>query len=298
MNESLQNERWLRLNNGVMMPSLGFGVYRIAPEATTQAVLSALQAGYRLIDTAAAYNNEREVGEAVRRSGIPRSDIFVTSKLWPTDYGQDAAARALDRSLGKLGLDYVDMFLLHWPLPSRFSQTVASYRVLEQNLAAGRIRAIGVCNHDAANLEALMAETSLVPAVNQVELHPFFPQKELAQAHARLGIVTQAWSPLGGVNIYDAAPGKAQVDGLPCFVHETRLHQALQQVARCGCGEAVGQGGVGVGRRRGCLCGGRGIDGLKGGTRHVAADEVDAAVVIVVAYVCLFCFHSDVVFRY
>lgn len=210
MNESLPNERRLRLNNGVMMPSLGFGVYRITPEATTQAVLSALRAGYRLIDTAAAYNNEREVGEAVRQSGIPRADIFVTSKLWPTDYGQGAATRALDRSLDKLGLDYVDMFLLHWPLPSRFSQTVASYRVLEQNLAAGRIRAIGVCNHSVANLEALMAETSLVPAVNQIELHPFFPQKELAQAHARLGIVTQAWSPLGGVNIYDAAPGKAR----------------------------------------------------------------------------------------
>ena len=210
MNEALPNERRLRLNNGVMMPSLGFGVYRIAPEMTTEAVLAALRAGYRLIDTAAAYNNEQEVGEAVRRSGIPRADIFVTSKLWPTDYGQDAAARALDRSLGKLGLDYVDMFLLHWPLPSRFSQTVASYRVLEQNLAAGRIRAIGVCNHDAANLQALMAETSLAPAVNQVELHPFFTQNELAQAHVRLGIVTQAWSPLGGVNIYDAAPGKAR----------------------------------------------------------------------------------------
>ena len=107
MNEALPNEGRLRLNNGVMMPSLGFGVYRIAPEMTTEAVLAALRAGYRLIDTAAAYNNEREVGEAVRRSGIPRADIFVTSKLWPTDYGQDAAARALDRSLGKLGLDYV-----------------------------------------------------------------------------------------------------------------------------------------------------------------------------------------------
>ena len=151
--------------------------------------------------------------------------------------------RALDRSLDKLGLDYVDMFLLHWPLPSRFSQTVASYRVLEQNLAAGRIRAIGVCNHDAANLEALMAETSLVPAVNQVELHPFFPQKELAQAHARLGIVTQAWSPLGGVNVYDAAPGKARkaiearrtclVTPLHLYLRDSQKAPTFQLPRRC-----------------------------------------------------------------
>lgn len=198
------------LNNGVDMPALGFGVYRIPPEQTSATVLIALETGYRLIDTAAAYNNEKGVGDAVARSGIPRRELFITSKLWPTDYGYEAALRAFDSSLARLGLDYVDMYLLHWPLPSAFSQTIGAYRALEQNLHDGRVRAIGVCNHSSANLEKLIAETDIVPAVNQVELHPFFPQTELIQAHKRLGIVTQAWSPLGGVNVYDASPGRAR----------------------------------------------------------------------------------------
>ena len=198
------------LNNGVNMPALGFGVYRIPPEHTTDTVLTALKTGYRLIDTAAAYNNEKNVGNAIALSGIPRSEIFVTSKLWPTDYGYESAVRAFDRSLARLGLDYVDMYLLHWPFPSDFSQTIGAYRALEQELHDGRIRAIGVCNHNAVNLEKLISETDTVPAVNQVELHPFFTQTELIQTHKRLGIVTQAWSPLGGVNVYDASPGKAR----------------------------------------------------------------------------------------
>lgn len=200
----------VKLNNGAPMPALGFGVYRIEPERTTEAVLAAFAAGYRLVDTAAAYNNEREVGEAVRQSGIPRSEIFVTSKLWLSEYGREAAERAFDRSLDKLGLDYADMFLLHWPYPRAFDRTLEAYRVLERELEKGRVRAVGVCNHSAANLERLMAETEIVPAVNQVELHPFFTQRELARTHERLGVVTQAWSPLGGVNVYDAAPGKAR----------------------------------------------------------------------------------------
>ena len=210
MNKTLLNSPNLTLNNGIMMPALGFGVYRISPEQTTDTVLTALKTGYRLIDTAAAYNNEQQVGEAIARSDVPRSKIFVTSKLWPTDYGYESTLRAFDRSLTKLGLDYVDMYLLHWPLPSDFVQTIASYRALEQALRDGRVRAIGVCNHNPANLEKLIAETDTIPAVNQVELHPFFTQTALIQTHKRLGIVTQAWSPLGGVNIYDAPSGSAR----------------------------------------------------------------------------------------
>ena len=210
MEKSFSKRPDIALNNGVRMPALGFGVYRIPPEQTTDTVLTALKTGYRLIDTAAAYNNEKGVGEAIVRSEMPRSEIFVTSKLWPTDYGYTSALRAFDRSLAKLGLDYVDMYLLHWPFPSDFAQTVASYRALEQELRDGRVRAIGVCNHSTANLERLVAETDIVPAVNQVELHPFFTQTALIQTHKRLGIATQAWSPLGGVNIYDASPGTAR----------------------------------------------------------------------------------------
>lgn len=210
MNNTSRTKPNITLNNGIMMPALGFGVYRIPPEQTTDIVLTALETGYRLIDTAAAYNNEKGVGEAIARSGLPRSEIFITSKLWPTDYGYESALKAFDKSLSKLGLDYVDMYLLHWPLPSDFSKTIGAYRALERELRNGRIRAIGVCNHNAANLEQLIAETGLVPAVNQVELHPFFTQAELVQAHKKLGIITQAWSPLGGVNIYDAAPDKAR----------------------------------------------------------------------------------------
>ncbi|MDO5538240.1 MAG: aldo/keto reductase [Desulfovibrionaceae bacterium] len=198
------------LNNGVSMPLPGFGVYRIDPEETVAAVRMAVRTGYRLIDTAAAYGNERGVGEACADCGVARSELFVTSKLWPTDYGYDAARRAFDRSLAKLGMDYVDMYLLHWPFPSDFERTLGAWRALECALADGRVRAIGVCNHSVANLERLMAETDIVPAVNQVELHPLFAQEELVRMHRRLGIATQAWSPLGGVNIYDAAPGRAR----------------------------------------------------------------------------------------
>lgn len=210
MNDSSPQHACRVLNNGAKMPALGFGVYRIPPEKTADMVFIALETGYRLIDTAAAYNNEKGVGDAIARSGIPRPELFITSKLWLTDYGYESALRAFDRSLARLGLDYVDMYLLHWPLPSEFSKTIGAYRALERNLHDGRVRAIGVCNHSPANLKKLIAETDTVPAVNQVELHPFFPQTELIQAHKHFGIVTQAWSPLGGVNVYDASPGKAR----------------------------------------------------------------------------------------
>lgn len=199
----------IALNNGVEMPALGLGVYQSSSEETTGAVETAIADGYRLIDTAAAYFNERQVGEGIRRSGIDRSEIFVTTKLWISDYGYDSALRAFDVSLRKLGLDYLDLYLLHWPMPSDFDTTVASYQAAKKLLAEGRVRAIGVCNHSAKHLENLIDRTEVVPAVNQVELHPFFIQRELRDAHSRLGIVTQAWSPLGGVNVYAPADPNA-----------------------------------------------------------------------------------------
>lgn len=192
----------LTLNNGVRMPTLGLGVYQSPPDETIPAVTTAIENGYRLIDTAAAYGNEREVGEGIARSGIGREDVFVITKVWMTDYGYDATLRAFDTSLTKLGLDHLDLYLLHWPAPSVFDTTVASYKAAEKLLADGRVRAIGVCNHTPAHLTDLMARTDVVPAVNQVELHPFFSQPELRAFGVRQGIHTQSWSPIGGVNRY------------------------------------------------------------------------------------------------
>ena len=193
---------FITLNNSVQMPAFGLGVYQSTPEQTTGAVEAAIASGYRLIDTAAAYFNERQVGEGLRRSGVDRNEIFVTTKLWISDYGYESALRAFDASLRRLGLDYADLYLLHWPVPSDFEATVESYRAAERLLADGRVRAIGVCNFSPKHLEDLIARAEVVPAVNQVELHPFFTQRELRAAHARLGVVTQSWSPLGGVNVY------------------------------------------------------------------------------------------------
>jgi diketogulonate reductase-like aldo/keto reductase len=181
------------------MPTLGLGVLgRENRELTGHSVKAAIDVGYQLIDTAAAYNNERDVGEGLRMSGVHRSDVFVTTKLWMTEYGYEKALLAFSASLRKLGLDYVDLYLLHWPVPSNFEATIASYRAAEQLLADGRVRAIGVSNFSSANLQSLIAESSTTPMVNQVELHPFFQQRELRETHDRLGIVTQSWSPLGG----------------------------------------------------------------------------------------------------
>ncbi len=190
----------LTLNNGDKMPALGLGVFQSTSEQTAQAVEIAIADGYRLIDTAAAYQNERQVGEGIRRSGINRSEIFVQTKLWMTDYGYERALRGFDVSLRKLGLDYLDLYLLHWPLPSDFEATIESYRAAEKLLCEGRTRAIGVSNFSEKHLKNLMARRKVVPAVNQVELHPFFIQRELRAAHERLGIVTQSWSPIGGVH--------------------------------------------------------------------------------------------------
>jgi diketogulonate reductase-like aldo/keto reductase len=189
----------LTLNNGVEMPALGLGVLgRESRELTAGAVEAALTCGCRLIDTAASYLNERDVGEGIRRSGVARSEVFVTTKLWLSDYGYDRALFAFDSALRKLGFDYLDLFLLHWPVPSAFDATAESWRAAERLLAEGRARAIGVANFSVAHLDMLAQRSDVKPAVNQVELHPMFQQPQLQAEHRRRGIVTQAWSPLGG----------------------------------------------------------------------------------------------------
>ncbi|WP_426625726.1 aldo/keto reductase [Leifsonia sp. McL0607] len=192
----------LTLNNGVTMPALGLGVFQSPPEETTAAVEAALATGYRHIDTAAAYGNEREVGEGIRRSGLDRSDVFVETKVWVSDYGYDETLHAWEKATGKLGIEQLDLLILHQPAPDRFEQTIAAYKALESLLADGRVRAIGVSNFMPQHLDRLLAETSVVPAVNQVELHPYFTQPDVQAADAADGIVTQAWSPIGGITFY------------------------------------------------------------------------------------------------
>ncbi|MCM1946018.1 MULTISPECIES: aldo/keto reductase [Streptomyces] len=183
------------LNNGVEIPQLGFGVFQVPDEETTTAVSSALEAGYRSLDTAAIYGNEAGVGKALAASGISREELFVTTKLWNADQGHDATLRAFDDSLAKLGLDYVDMYLIHWPTPARdlYKET---WKAIEKLVADGRVRAAGVSNFQPDHLKRLIDGADLVPAVNQVELHPGLQQNELRAVHAELGIATEAWSPL------------------------------------------------------------------------------------------------------
>ncbi|WP_347108701.1 aldo/keto reductase [Paenarthrobacter sp. S56] len=192
----------LTLNNGVTMPALGLGVFQSPPEETTAAVESALAAGYRHIDTAAAYGNEREVGNGIRASGLDRSEVFIETKVWVSDYGYDQTLHAWDKATGKLGVDYLDLFILHQPATDRFDQTIESYRALEKLLDDGRVRSIGVSNFMPHHLQELLAATDVVPAVNQVELHPYFTQSEVQAADAGHGILTQAWSPIGGITFY------------------------------------------------------------------------------------------------
>ena len=185
------------LNNGVEMPAIGLGVFQTPPDVTTDAVEEALRLGYRHIDTAAAYANEREVGEGVRRSGIARDEVFLETKVWISDYGYDATLHAFDKSAGKLGVDRLDLLILHQPLSSRFDLSLDAYRALEKLMADDKVRAIGVSNFMPEHLDRLLTETSVVPAVNQIELHPYFQQTALQRVHAENGILTQAWSPIG-----------------------------------------------------------------------------------------------------
>jgi len=212
----------LTLNNGVEMPALGLGVFQTSPEQTVTSVETAIAQGYRLVDTAASYLNERQVGEGVRRSGIARDDVFLETKIWISDYGYDATLHAFDKSAGKLGVGRVDLLLLHQPLPSRFDLTLESYRALEKLLAEGKVRAIGVSNFMPGHLQRLLAHASVVPTVNQIEVHPYFQQTALQRLHAEHRILTQAWSPIGGITSYRGGERRTFDD--PTLVEIARRH--------------------------------------------------------------------------
>ena len=190
------------LNNDVEMPALGYGVFQTPPEQTVAAVAQALRTGYRLIDTAASYFNEREVGEGIRRSGLDRSEVFIETKIWISDYGYQETLHAFDKSVGKLGVDQIDLLLLHQPVPTDFDRTIDAYQALQTLLADGKVRAIGVSNFMPEHLTTLRKHTTVVPAVNQIEVHPYFTQPDVQHANADLGILTQAWSPMGGITSY------------------------------------------------------------------------------------------------
>lgn len=190
------------LNNGVAIPVIGLGVYQSSPQDTTAAVASALEQGYRHIDTAAAYGNEREVGVAIAQSGLAREQVFVETKVWISDYGYDETLHAFDKSSAKLGLDRIHLLILHQALPSDFARTLEAYRALEKLLADGSVRSIGVSNFMVEHLTQLLDAATVVPAVNQIEVHPYFQQREVQAFGLDLGILTQAWSPIGGITFY------------------------------------------------------------------------------------------------
>jgi diketogulonate reductase-like aldo/keto reductase len=214
----------LKLNNGVEMPALGLGVFQTPPEETTAAVEEALRVGYRHVDTAAAYGNEREVGEAIRRSGLAREEVFIETKVWISDYGYDETLHAFEKSAGKLGVPQLDLLILHQALPSELEKTLDAYRALEQLLADGKVRAIGVSNFMPEHLERLLAETSVVPALNQIELHPYFQQPEVQRADAEHGILDQAWSPIGGITSYRGSDEKKSTFEDPTLLEIAGTH--------------------------------------------------------------------------
>lgn len=197
----------MTLNSGSAIPQLGFGVWQVPSDGAQAAVATALQVGYRSIDTAKVYENEEGTGRAIAESGIPRGDVFLTTKLWNADQGYDNALRAFDASLERLGTDYVDLYLIHWPVPE-LDEYVASFKALQRIQADGRAKSIGVSNFTVDNLKRVIDETGEVPALNQIELHPRFTQPELRAFHAEYGIATEAWSPLGqGTILEDATIG-------------------------------------------------------------------------------------------
>ncbi|MCI2957580.1 aldo/keto reductase [Agromyces atrinae] len=190
------------LNNGVRIPVLGLGVFQTPPDETTAAVTSALEVGYRHIDTAAAYANERGVGDAIAASGLARDEVFIETKIWISDYGYDETLHSFTKSAGKLGVEQLDLLILHQALPGEFEKTLGAYRALEKLYADGAVRAIGVSNFMVDHLERLLDETSVVPTVNQIEVHPYFQQRAVQQFGDERGILTQAWSPIGGITSY------------------------------------------------------------------------------------------------
>jgi 2,5-diketo-D-gluconate reductase A len=194
------------LNNGIEIPQVGFGVWRVPPAQTRDVVITALDSGYRHIDTAKLYRNEEGVGEAVRKSGLDRDQVFVTSKLWNDDHGYDATMRAFDASLDRLGFEVLDLYLIHWPSPDH-ARVADTWRAMERLYLDGRVRAIGVSNFEPADLRRLLDGSEVVPVVNQVELHPYRQRRELRRVDDELGVATEAWSPIarGGELLTDPA---------------------------------------------------------------------------------------------
>ena len=190
------------LNNGVEMPALGFGVFQTPAEETRAAVAAALEIGYRHIDTAAAYGNESQVGDAVRASTVSRSDVFLETKIWISDYGYDETLHGFEKSAAKLSVEQIDLLILHQPLPTSFDRTLEAYRALEKLLEDGKVRAIGVSNFMVDHLTQLLEMAKVTPAVNQIEVHPYFQQREVQALNAAHGILTQARSPIGGITFY------------------------------------------------------------------------------------------------
>jgi 2,5-diketo-D-gluconate reductase A len=192
----------VEMNDGRSIPVIGFGVWQVPDDVVVDATVKALEVGYRHIDTAYLYHNERGVGEALRRSELDRDDVFVTTKVWNTDHGYDQTLRAFDKSTGLLGIDEVDLYLIHWPTPAR-DVYLESWRALIRLREEGRARSIGVSNFHDAHLRKIIDETGVIPAINQIELHPWLPQTELRDIDTRLGIKTEAWSPLGSGRLID-----------------------------------------------------------------------------------------------
>ena len=192
----------ITLNSGVMIPQFGFGVFQIPTEDTAAAVRTALTEGYRHIDTAQMYGNEREVGEGIRQSDVPREEVFITTKLANDRHGYDESITALRESLQRMGTEYVDLYLIHWPNP-RADKYVETWRAFEKLAADGHTRSIGVSNFEPAHLDHLAAQTHTTPDVNQIELHPLFQQRELKRYHTEHGIATEAWSPIAQGAVLD-----------------------------------------------------------------------------------------------
>ncbi|MEV1024938.1 aldo/keto reductase [Streptomyces sp. NPDC050264] len=192
----------ITLNNGVKIPQLGFGTFQIEPDETQETTLAALEAGYRHIDTAQMYGNEKGVGDAVRESGIDRADVFVTSKLDNGAHARDDALKAFDRTMDEVGLDYLDLFLIHWPLPGK-GDFVETWKALEEIYRSGRAKAIGVSNFQPHHLRRLLQNSDVVPAVNQIEVHPYLTQDDVRAFGAEHDIATEAWSPIAQGKVLD-----------------------------------------------------------------------------------------------
>ncbi|HEX8970836.1 aldo/keto reductase [Oryzihumus sp.] len=223
----------LTLNNDIAMPALGLGVFQTPPDETRAAVEAALRTGYRHIDTAAAYGNEREVGEAIHASGLARDDVFIETKIWISDYGYDQTLHGFDKSAAKLGVEQIDLLILHQALPSEFDRTLEAYRALETLLGEGTVRAIGVSNFMVDHLTALLDASTVVPAVNQIEVHPYFQQREVQAFGVERGILTQAWSPIGGITFYrDGSHGSTLEDPVIGRIAEAHGKSAAQVMLR------------------------------------------------------------------